>query len=285
MAEVEYYQKLDEESGLYLKVEAETGEVVKKKTTPGPYKGLPFVGETSLLEEEEEEEEVVVEKKREVLKEERIPERKRISIDDSIAKIVSYDKEGIFLIFEDEPGRFVELPEDVVDSLGKENRERYILSQYSNKRLVREREHPEDFKTQGISVEAAITTARKRLAVEGIQPGYRPCWKSPAELASAARLGYRIARYKGLKTFSNEGDEVHKVSAFGQDELILTEVPEETHQAVLKYHSDKSRRRVKTTEEAGAADIRAAGGIPYRPNKADDKRLPWTRSPGPNLNE
>jgi hypothetical protein len=282
--EVSYAQKLGED-GFYLKVDSETGEVLKKKTTEGPYKGIPIWTDEGVVPEEDAEffapppvEEV---KKNKV---EEIPDRTFISLDDSIEKIVYLDKEGVDLFFEDDPGKFRELPEKVVDVLSKINRERYRTSRDINKRRVREEEHPEEFRTPGISVISQYATARNRLKVEGKRPGYHYAWKAPHELTQAARLGYRIAKHPGLETFSQEGEETHKVSAFGEDELVLTEVPEETYQAILKHHSDKSRRRVDTTEQSGAAEIRASGGVAFDPKRAR-KGLNWSRSPGPNLNE
>jgi hypothetical protein len=296
----EFAQKIDEETGLYLKVDRESGEVVKRKTTLGPYKGIPLYEipeeEESPSREEREEEivEAVMEKEKEVTRKilEKEPseggsrgnkveskvERTLISLDDSIGKIVSLDKEGVALFFEDEPGRFRELPDEIVDGLSKINRERYRTSRDFNKRRVREEEHPEEFKTSGITINPRYSTARARLRVEGGRPGFHYCWKAPHELTTAARLGYRIAKSPGLQTFSNEGEETHRVSAFGEDELVLTEVPKETHDAILKYHSDKSRRRVETMEDSGAAEIRAAGGLPFDPKKARPG-LRWSRYP------
>lgn len=292
MAEVkeEFVQKLDEESGYYLKMEKESGEVVKRKTTPGPYKGIPILGE----EKEEEKIEKVppkpvekVEKKAEKVEEfksEETPKRVFISLDDSIDKIVYLDQRGVDLFFEDDPDKFRELPEGVLDSLSKINRERYQASFDFYKRRVRERDNPEEFATPGISVNPNLTSARARLAIEGKVPGFHYCWKAPHELTTAARLGYRIAKRPGLKTFAHTGEETHKVSAFGEDELVLTEIPESSYNAILKHASDKSKRRVGGIEDSGAAEIRAVGGIPFRPGKTPDGRN-WSPSPGPNLNE
>ena len=276
--EVEYAQRIDEESGYYLKVEKETGEVVKKKTTPGPYKGIPILGKGK---EEVSPPVEVEESPPEENKVEEKGERIFISLDDSIEKIVSLDKEGVDLFFEDDPGRFRELPEKVLDDLYKKNRERYKASWEINKRRVREEEHPEEFKTPGITVNPRFATARARLQVEGKKPGFHYVWKAPHELTSAARMGYRIAKHPGLKTFGNEGDETHKVSAFGEDELILAETTQENYDAILKHHSDRSQKRVKDIEASGAAEIRAAGGLSFDPKKTRPG-LRWSRTENPN---
>jgi hypothetical protein len=312
VAEIKLAQK-EGDDGFYLKVDALTGEVVKKKTTPGPYKGIPMyelvdsgLGEENrpseiiptpkikvekFYEDSEEEEEAgpeedIREENRpsEIIptpkiKVEEIPQRAFISLDDSISKIVYLDQEGVDLFFEDEPEKFRELPEEVFKSLRKINQERYKASFDFHKRRVREQEHPEEFKTPGVEMNPAYTTARSRLKVEGVRPGFTPVWKTPHELTAAARLGYRIARYPGLKSFANEGDEIHKVSAFGEDELILTEIENERRAGIIKHYSDKSRKRVSETEERSAAEIRSAGGIPFKPGKQPDGRN-WTRTPG-----
>lgn len=294
MAEIEYAQRIDEESGYYLKVETETGEVVKKKTTPGPYKGIPIWTDKGVVQAEEakdfkEEEKVKIppekpkslELPREGNKVEGKRERIFISLDDSIEKIVSLDKEGVDLFFEDDPGRFRELPEKVLDDLYKKNRERYRASWEINKRRVREEEHPEEFKTPGITIKPQFATARERLRVEGKKPGFHYVWKAPHELTSSARMGYRIAKHPGLKTFGNEGEETHKVSAFGEDELILAETTQENYDNILKYHSDKSQKRVRDIEASGAAEIRAAGGLSFDP-KNTRPGLKWTKTENPN---
>ncbi len=207
-------------------------------------------------------------KKAKVIKAEDTKERRLITIDNTPEEVVSLDREGVLLSFEDEPGKFLELPEKMVEELSGNAYASYMFSLGSNVYLKKKKEHPEDF-ASGVTVEPRYATATARLKVEGQNPGMHPCWKRPDELQQAAYEGYRIAHGESLRTFMGEGDMVHKVGALGKDELVLTECPQELHDAHMKRVEDKSKSRIASVEREAIEDMRRSGGKAYVPDEDD----------------
>lgn len=266
-----YVQKTDpRRPGFYLRIDPKTGEE-KEKVTPGPYKKYPILDlemkESRLEEKIEERAEERVEERVEEKVEEKpqkgagTGKRYTVTVDDSIAKIVSLDQEGYNLSFESEPGKFVELPDEVLKKLERINRMSYLVSAGLNSRAQREKDHPEDF-SSGVRIEAARISARKRMAVEGKKPGWWYAWRKPAELGWVEREGGKVARHEGLRTFMGSGNEVHRVGDSTTDELILTMKPKEVHDAEQKEISDKSVRRKRGVERQSLSELKGRGFLP-----------------------
>lgn len=193
--------------------------------------------------------------------------RKLITVDNTPEEVLSYNKEGYLLSFEDEPGKFLVLESKVLAELSDRNRTSYMLSEGFHARRVREARNPEEFATPGLKVNPRLATATDRLRVEGGDPDKHYCWKRPDELQQAAYDGYQIARGENLKTFMGKGKMTHKVGAMGQDELVLMEVPQELHEARMKMNEDKSKSRIASVEKNAIEEMRSGGGRGYVPQE------------------
>ena len=192
------------------------------------------------------------------------PKRKEISIDFTPQKVVSLDKEGYILTFDDTPDKFIDLSDNVVEKLSSFNRTSYLVSVGLHARRKREVEKPEEFATPGLTINPRLATATARLNVENMTPGMHPCWKRPDELRHAAYEGYTVARGEEIETFMGKEGDIHKVGAFGSDELILMEIPQELADQRMKDVVDKSIRRSEAVKSNAIEDLRQ-GGIPYDP--------------------
>ena len=213
--------------------------------------------------------------KSKIIKAEDTALRAVITIDNLPKEVVSLDREGYLLSFDDEPGKFLYLEDEILDELSKNNYTSYMISEGFHARRRKEKEHPEDFSTAGIKMEGRFSTATARLKVEGQDPGMHPCWKRPDELQQAAYEGYRIAKGESLRTFMGEGNMVHKVGALGKDELILTEIPNKLYKERQRMVEEKSKSRIAMVEKNAIEDMRRAGGKAYVPNEDDSV---WSES-------
>jgi len=198
----------------------------------------------------------------------RIEKKLTINLDYTPQRVVSLDKEGYKLFFDSTPGKFLRLSDHQLDLLGRDNRDRYLVSEGLYAREKYQKDHPDEVGS-GIEVSGVFATATERLKVEGKEPGKWYAWKRPDELRKVSREGYQIARGKSLRTFMGQGDEIHRVGEYGKDELILTEIPEEQHQKRRRIVGEKSRKRIEAVETNAVEEMRRGGGVPYVPPEKD----------------
>lgn len=94
------------------------------------------------------------------------------------------------------------------------------------------------------------------------------CWKRPDELVQAGVLGYKIV-HGDVGTFAQKGDGTHRVGAFGQDELVLMQIPQEKFDAIEAEAGAKSRTRLESQTNKAESVISEAGGVPFHPKEQD----------------
>jgi hypothetical protein len=187
----------------------------------------------------------------------------KITLDNTPEQVLNFEKEGYTLFFEDEPGKFLNLPQEVVDKLNSSNRTRFLVACGVHARLRQEQEHPENLRSAGLEISPRLASATSRLLVRGKKPGMAYCWKRTDELRQASYEGWKVATDPGLETFGGEAGSTKQVSAGGQTELVLMEIPEETSLAMQRASAEKSEKRARNVESSTAEDIRKSGGIPY----------------------
>jgi hypothetical protein len=197
-----------------------------------------------------------------------IPSKCLISLDNTPAEVLSFDMQGITLYFEDEPGRFLDLEEAIFQKLNLDNKNRYLVSQGMNARLVRAQTHPELQATPGMTVtpgkypvEKRRNTATAKLHVEGV-PGIHYAWPLASEVEEFQDLGYKVTSDPRVKTYGGDVGTSRRVVRDGNVEHVLMEIPDPSFQSQLKQNSDASRKRMKGAEEATKLDILRSGGLP-----------------------
>ena len=189
-----------------------------------------------------------------------------ITVDTEPKDVVELDQKGFLLIFDHEVERFRELPDEVVQELGYENRVNYGVARGVFLALKKDGDRP----FHGIEILPPMAaSAGRRLEVTGLGPGMHACWKRPDELVQAGMLGYKIVQGGGVQTFAQKGDGTHRVGAFGKDELILMEIPQEKFEAIEAEAGAKSRALIENQSNKSEDAIRAAGGVPFKPKDND----------------
>jgi len=198
-----------------------------------------------------------------------VAKRSKISItlDTSPEDVVELDSKGFELFFEHDVGRFKELPEETVRELGYENRVSYGIARGVWLALKKEEVNGPTPGLQILPPKAA--SAGRRLEIMGQKTGTHYCWKRPDELVQAGMNGYKIVQGDGVQTFAERGDGTHRVGAFGQDELVLMQIPQEKFEAIEAEAGAKSRARLENQTNNAEAAIREAGGVPFIPKEKD----------------
>ena len=203
-----------------------------------------------------------------------IPPKVPISIDNRVEDVVDYDQAGQVLDFQDEPGRFLKLPSEVVKGLSPSNRDCYFLAYGANQVLVEEASMglPEglDIKVSGMSARATA-----KLEIYNKRPGMHYCWKRPDELQQAIRMGYRVSEDSNLETLVSSPSRIHRISALGEDELIAMEIPEAGHQAILRAQKEKSDRLEGAVEAQARREISRIGPV-FDPKEVDGRKYNFT---------
>lgn len=201
------------------------------------------------------------------------PKTLKVSLDIPTPEVLRLEKEGFTLFFDDEPGKFKELPSGVVEALSSMNKSRYFVALGAHERLRDQKEHPEKFVTPGITVSPRLASATGRLEVRGRKPGMAYCWKRTDELQQAAYDGWKVSADANLKTFGGEVGSSHQVAAGGNTELVLMEIPEETEKQMLAAPAKQSKARAEGVEKATMEDMKRSGGLPYIPTSKDAARF------------
>jgi len=192
-----------------------------------------------------------------------------ITLDDKITDVVKLDAAGKRLAFEDALGRFLEIPDNILEDLSPQTRMAYLVSYRSNAKLRAQREHPEDFRTPGIEVSPRLASATSRISVRGKDPAKDYVWKRTDELQTANYEGWRVSTDPKLQTFGGEVGTSRQIAADGRTEMVLMEAPKGTSFAIQKAAADKSKSRIEGVEKATLEDIKRSGGVPYVPKPGD----------------
>ena len=184
-----------------------------------------------------------------------------ISIDNQISDVLKYDSNGKDIYFDDEEGRFLDIPEDVVKELSLITKQRYKLAKKVHEDIVKETEKYGsgiEYLSK-IKISGKHASATEKLRVHQKEKGMHVCYKRPDEVQSSLADGYRIA--KNVKTFNSDVGSVHYVGSYGEPELILMEIPEAEFQKRLKENGEKSRKFVDAVATDGLQALGSSGVI------------------------
>jgi len=203
-------------------------------------------------------------------KEEKTSKKVFISIDNTIEDIIKYQSEGVEIFFKDDPEDFLPLSQEEISQLNSINRTRYTIAcgvRYQTLNLSDLKDSKKFFKPR-----PGFASATQRLTIKGGRPDMHYAWKRPDELQQYAYEGGRVCTDPNVRTFGGvdadgktvRGSSTKTVSANGVDELILCEMPKERKEARDQAIAEKSIRRNKAVEATAMAELKAAGGQPFR---------------------
>jgi hypothetical protein len=195
------------------------------------------------------------------------PDRVDVTLDTTEEDVLKYNEEGKNLFFDGDLDSFKVLSDNTIDQLSYINRQRYFSS-YGEYKYNLEHKDEENI-TSRIQVSPRYATATGRLEVHGKDPRFHYCWKRPDELRQAKYEGYEVADDDALDTFQGKDkvSSLHKVGAYGDDELVLTKIPQELFDERQRAIQEKSTKRIKAVEDTAKDEMRRAGGLPYEPPK------------------
>jgi hypothetical protein len=184
-----------------------------------------------------------------------------ITIDTKLSDVIKYDREGIQMIFESTPGKFLELGDEIVKALSSQARMNYLVS-YG---LMR-KERDTLTSTPQVTVRGRFAKAADRLAVDAPpewSKKWHTCWKRPDQLHAALGMGYTyVTRDDPISGFMTDPAGHYIVGVAGAEELVLLKIPRETYEAMQKANRDESKRRNQIMDEETKENIRKLGGKP-----------------------
>jgi hypothetical protein len=189
-----------------------------------------------------------------------------VTIDMTETEVLALNEKGVKLNFSVE--EFLELSEDAVKALYRENLMNYSGAKALYARHKRYEEQPDVLKRVKAKSKPlrtlGNTATRKLRAKEFVKPGMHPCWKRPDEVDEALEQGYTFVPdgeggTKARRTKVGEADDgseefagFRQVKDRGKVEQVLMQIPEERYQEHLKamsvlskgnYHMEKDRIR------------------------------------------
>jgi len=185
-----------------------------------------------------------------------VEKKMTITVDNTPEEVLSYDKDGYLLSFEDSPEKFLDLPLEAFRSLSPRSKASYSVSYTFYRKLLEERDHP----PSGIKVEGRGASATQRLKVNDPRQGIHKAWIRPDMVDEFQAKGYTVSHDPRVKTFGSDPGSTHTVSAYGATELILAEIPEKTYQADQEALADKAVGKSRAIDEGTQAALEKAGG-------------------------
>lgn len=207
----------------------------------------------------EEFEEIVPKRAKKGVEEVEAVKKITISVAHTPEQVLSFDKEGYLISFEDDPDRFLDLSLETVKELSPRTKAAYTTSFLFSKKLAEERKNP----SSGVKVTMTSGSARQRLEVRGGPKGMHRAWFRPDQLsAKLDREGYKVVNDPDTKTFGSSPGSSHRVGAYGETELVLCEVPREVYDARQQALADKAARKTRAVEESTQEAIARMGGTP-----------------------
>ncbi len=188
-----------------------------------------------------------------------------ITLDNSVNEVLSLNKQGKDLYFED-GAKFCRLGPAALKELSFENTARYNLA------FVSTEMDKEAKPTSKLNITPRFATATARMDVKVLDPNIKPCWKRPEETRMAEVAGYAYAiEGKHVQTFAANDGENPKIGKAGDPELILMYITKEKHQAMIKAASDKSKRRDGAVMSGAKSVLEQMGGKPFEDVRDDHK--------------
>ncbi len=188
-----------------------------------------------------------------------------ITLDNSVNEVLSLNKQGKDLYFEDGP-KFCRLGPAALKELSFDNTARYNLA------FVSTEMDKEAKPTSKLNITPRFATATAKTDVKVLDPNIEPCWKRPEETRMAEVAGYAYAvEGKHVQTFAANDGENPKIGKAGDPELILMYITKEKHQAMIKAASDKSKRRDGAVISGAKSVLEQMGGKPFEDVHDDHK--------------
>lgn len=186
-----------------------------------------------------------------------------ISLDNKVEDVVELDQENE-LFFESAPGKFLELPQGIIEKLSARSKSNYFAAFHSFK-MESKREEVDPL--EGIKVDLSYAEAGKRIEVEaseGFKKKYHTCWKRPEQLQTCLSMGYSfVTGADGVKTYAyDKKRDRHVVGVHGHEELYLMKIPQGAHMQMLREVERKSKHNNGVVEEAATEEMRQLGGKP-----------------------
>ena len=212
-------------------------------------------------------EEVVAKKPGRPKKTTAAPKRIDITIDTGAEDVVKLNNEGCDLFFNEEVGRFKELPEDIFRALRIDNKNRYAVSKVLNDSAKKAATRSP--LSDRVKVSGRLASATARLEVEGKDPNKHYAWKRTDEEMDWERAGFKVAEGDNLRTLVSSPSGVHRVGMHGQDELILVETSNENADAIERQVVQRSKQRASSVEDEAAEAMARNYGVPYRFEKGE----------------
>jgi hypothetical protein len=175
------------------------------------------------------------------------------SIADDPKEAVKYDADGWKLSFEFDPveGKMLKLTKKQTEQLHAENKKRYMLLV---KMLADEeadaQTDEEDKVLQGLAVSAYGGTAKRKLAVQGLDTEkWQYWWERPDNLENALEKGFTVVKGTEAETLRNKKQKgkTHTVGPGGSPELVLLKRPREVQK------QDMAKRKERADRVRGAA--------------------------------
>lgn len=196
-----------------------------------------------------------------------------ITIDTSAEDVLRLDNEGYQLLFSAEPGAIPVLDEDQTRALGYDNRVNYGIALALSKEAEKRKDQPKP--VLGEIKAPLAASAGRRLEVIGAPKGVHYCWKRTDELHEAGLAGYTFAGDE-VQTYATRVGTTHRISALGNDEMILMKIPQERFEEIEREAGEKSRRLLESRSNVAKEEIARLGGKPFEPSEKDGRT--WNES-------
>ena len=183
-----------------------------------------------------------------------------ISIDNDAIGVLKLQSEGYDLFFDDNDGRFLELPEEILSRLTTIHFLRYKTSEGVFKKTLNFAQPRYRFIKDSDSI--GYGTAKAKLYFKGGDPNLKRSWQYKDQLPYWESMGARVCTDPNVKTFTKSTGASRTITESDGRQLVLVEFPKEVIQRKDEIAEEKARKRVDGFDEASYASLQRSGGKP-----------------------
>jgi len=179
-----------------------------------------------------------------------------ISIDTSMEDMLKYDESGELLVFDSTPGRFMDMPKEIIDELSKANRVRYYMAKRSWELEKKEAENDDGWKND-IVIQEQYASPTERMSIKGADPNLSYYLATPEKMHKHAAKGYsKVA--PGAASIGLSGS--NTMGTLGNTEYVLMQTTKE-NKAKIDAAKKEKRDWLMGNVDAGVEQAAADGNI------------------------
>jgi hypothetical protein len=193
-----------------------------------------------------------------------------ISVDNSKEDVLKLDKDGMTLVFDPDPKRFLKLDDEIYSKLSRASKLQYQIAEEIYRHEKKLEEFPERDGTLEVIGRHGDASATAHLTVLGKDPRQHYTWQRHSSKEVWKRRGYKEATDE-VETFRPKKSGRHIIEESDGEALVLLKTPIENYDKIQRESGDLSRKRASTVEQQAIEELKNSGNKAFKTDEIDGR--------------